>query len=412
MSGTLPTAPERSPVTELASVNLADPSVHAEHDLAPMWQRLRAREPVARHDHVPGQQGFWVISRHADVMAVYRQPDFFGSAEGNVMDTLLHGGDSSSGRMLAVSDGEQHRGVRRTVQRGFSAEVLDQLGRSIRAATGKLLAQAVERGSCDFAKDVAAHIPIAAICELLGVPAADSAYIMGLSNSALGSDAPGQTQRDAQLAQSEILVYFAQHARKLRGSPGSDLVSMLTTSEVDGRPVPDDVIVFNCYSLVLGGDETTRLSMVGGLLALIEHPEQWQRFKNGDIQVDRLVEEVMRWTTPAIHVGRTALRDTMLGGRKIAEGDVVTLWNTSANMDEEVFADPTAFDCSRWPNRHVSFGFGPHFCVGAQLGRLELEALFSAVRVGVSRAEPSGPVGRFYSNFLSGISSLPIVLHR
>ncbi|WP_369214447.1 cytochrome P450 [Streptomyces flavofungini] len=393
------------------AVNLADPSVHAEFDLTEFWRRKRAEEPVSWHGHVPGQQGFWVVARHADVMDAYRRPQDFGSASGNVMDTLLHGGDSSSGRMLAVSDGEQHRGVRRLVQRGFSPELLDRLGESTRAATRKLVTRAVERGRCDFMKDVAAHIPIAAICELLGVPDADSEYIMKLANSALGSEAPGQTARDAQLAQSEILVYFSQHARRLRSAPLDDLVSMLTTSELDGSPLRDDVIVFNCYSLVLGGDETTRLGMVGGLLALIEHPEQWARFKSGEIPVELLVEEVMRWTTPAIHVGRTALRDTELGGRRIAEGDVVTLWNTSANHDESVFTAPEAFDGGRRPNRHVSFGFGPHFCVGAQLGRVELSALFAALRARVGRAEVTAPVGRFYSNFLSGVSSLPVELH-
>ncbi|MFF3643695.1 cytochrome P450 [Streptomyces sp. NPDC002564] len=412
MSVPPPAVRERSRPTDPRSVNLADPSVHAEFDLGELWRRQRAEEPVARHDHVPGQDPFWVVSRHADVMDAYRRPQDFGSASGNVMDTLLHGGDSSSGRMLAVSDGEQHRGVRRVVQRGFSPALLDRLGASIRAATRKLVARAVERGRCDFMKDVAAHIPIAALCELLGVPDADSDYLMKLANSALGSDAPGQTARDAQLAQSEILVYFAQHARKLRTAPRDDLLSMLTTSELDGSPLRDDVIVFNCYSLVLGGDETTRLGMVGGLLALIEHPEQWDRFKNGHTPVELLVEEVMRWTTPAIHVGRTALRDTELGGRRIAAGDVVTLWNTSANRDERVFADPESFDGARRPNRHVSFGFGPHFCVGAQLGRVELGALFEALRAEVGHAEVTGPPGRFYSNFLSGISSLPVELHR
>ncbi|MET8628234.1 cytochrome P450 [Kitasatospora sp. NPDC004669] len=403
---------ERPRPTDLRNVNLADPSVHAELDLTQMWRRLRAEDPVLWHDHVPGQQGFWVVSRHADVMDAYRRPQDFGSAAGNVMDTLLHGGDSSSGRMLAVSDGEQHREVRRVVQRGFSAKMLDELGHSTRISTRKLVTEAVERGSCDFAKDVAARIPIALICQLLGVPEADSTYLMELANSAMGSDAPGQTLRDAQLAQSEILVYFTKHARQLRAAPGNDLVSMLVTSEIDGRPLPADVIVFNCYSLVLGGDETARLGMVGGLVALTEHPDQWKRFKDGDIPVELLVEEVMRWTTPAVHVARTALRDTELGGRRIAEGDVVTLWNTSANWDDAVFTAPEVFDGSRRPNRHVSFGFGPHFCVGAQLGRIELAALFEALRDEVSHVEVTGPIGRFYSNFLNGITSLPVELRR
>jgi cytochrome P450 len=406
------TAQQRPRPAEWTDVNLADPSVHAEFDLTEWWRRRREENPVARHDHVPGQGGFWVVSRHSDVMDAYRRPQDFGSASGNVMDTLLHGGDSSSGRMLAVSDGEQHRGVRRLVQRGFSPELLDRLGASTRAATHKLVVRAVERGRCDFMKDVAAHIPIAAICELLGVADSDSEYIMKLANSALGSDVPGQTAREAQLAQSEILVYFSQHVRRLRADPRDDLLSMLTTSELDGSPLRDDVIVFNCYSLVLGGDETTRLAMVGGLLALMEHPEQWTKFKSGEIAVESLVEEVMRWTTPAIHVGRTALRDTELGGQQIAKGDVVTLWNTSANWDARVFTDPETFDGGRRPNRHVSFGFGPHFCVGAQLGRIELSALFEALRDSVARAELTGPVGRFYSNFLSGVSSLPVELHR
>ncbi len=146
---------------------------------------------------------------------------------------------------------------------------------------------------------------------------------------------------------------------------------MLATGTLEGKPLTMDEIVVNCYSLILGGDETSRLSMTGAVAAFLEHPHQWRALLKGEVEVSTAVEEVLRWTTPAIHFGRSALEDVPVGdrGQEIKAGDIVTLWNTSANMDEEVFADPGRFDLARTPNKHIAFGYGPHFCLGAYLGR-------------------------------------------
>jgi cytochrome P450 len=187
-------------------------------------------------------------------------------------------------------------------------------------------------------------------------------------------------------------------------------VSDVTASQVDGVPLDDDEIMLNCYSLILGGDETARLSMVGAVLALVEHPDQWRALKRGEAGLDNAVEEMLRWTTPALHSGRTATADTEIAGRTVRAGDIVTVWNSSANRDERVFDAPDALRLDRSPNKHVTFAHGPHFCLGAYLARAEIAAVLSGLRSRVNALERTGPAGPVYSNFLNGMVSLPLAL--
>jgi cytochrome P450 len=397
-------------VTGLACLDLADPRVHAEDDLSDLWRYLRAERPVHRQPPAAGRPGFWVVTRHADVVSVYRDPRRFTSQRGNVLDTLLGGGDPAVGRMLAVSDGPHHADVRKILSKALAPRVLDVVLRSVRATTTALIRDALAAGGCDFATDIAAKIPLTTICELLDVPAADRGYILSLTSSALSGDRAPQTAAGAWLAKSEILLYFAELARTRQDTPHGDLVSLLASSRVNGSRLPTDEVMLNCYSLILGGDETTRLSMIGALDAFIVYPDQWRALKDGTATVDSAVEEILRWTTPALHGGRTATEDVTLAGQRIRAGDIVTVWNASANRDEREFADPDRFDLTRSPNRHVTLGYGPHFCVGAHVARTQLRFLLSGLRELVSGIRPAGPSRRIYSNFLSGMSSLPVSL--
>ncbi len=397
-------------VNDLADIDLADPRVHAEHDLSGVWQRLRSEVPVYWHPETDRGAGFWVITRYSDVTAVYRDSAHFSSQRGNVLDTLLTGGDSASGRMLAVTDGQPHADLRAVVAKAFSARALAAMVRGIRGATRRLLEDALEKGDCDFARDVAANIPIAAVCDLLGVPLTDRNHILGLTSAALGSDHGVPTVVDTWAARNEILLYFCELAQSRRGTPHDDLVSLLVTSEVGGRSLSNDEVIFNCYSILLGGDETTRLSMIGGVLALAEHPGQWHAFRDGDVSVESAVEEVLRWTTPALHSGRTATADILLNGKLIEAGDIVTAWTASANYDERQFGQPDVLDLSRKPNKHLTFAYGPHFCLGSYLARAELGAVLAALRAMVAQIDTTGPQRRVYSNFLSGLCSLPVRL--
>jgi cytochrome P450 len=395
---------------ELDTLNLADPRLHAESDLSAVWRHLREHRPVHWNPATDTAPGFWVVTRHADVTAVYRDNTLFTSEGGNVLETLLAGGDSAAGRMLAITDGDRHRELRRILMTAFSPRALEPIVASVRRTVERLLREAIERGGCDFAADVAAGIPLGAICDLLGVPDRDRAYVLSLTSSALGSHEADSTAADAWIAKNEILLYFADLARDRRDSGHADVIALLAGSEVNGLPLDDDEIMLNCYSLILGGDETARLSMVGAALALLEHPDQWQALKRGDAAVDTAVEEILRWTTPALHSGRTATADTEVGGHPIEKGEIVTVWNASANHDELLFDAPGELRLDRTPNKHVTFAYGPHFCLGAYLARAEIGAVLAGLRDLVAEMEQTGPAKPVYSNFLSGLSALPLTL--
>ncbi|MFF0013700.1 cytochrome P450 [Streptomyces sp. NPDC005374] len=395
---------------ELDTLDLADPRLHAESDLSAVWRRLREEEPVHWNPATDTRPGFWVVTRHADVTAVYRDSTRFTSEGGNVLETLLAGGDSAAGRMLAITDGARHTGLRRLLMSAFTPRALQPVVASVRRTVDRLLREAIAKGSCDFAADVAAGIPLGAICDLLGVPESDRAHVLSLTSSALGSHDADGTAADSWIAKSEILLYFANLARDRRDSGHADVIALLAGSKVNGAPLDDDEIMLNCYSLILGGDETARLSMVGAALALVEHPDQWQALKRGDTGVDTAVEEILRWTTPALHSGRTATADTEIAGRAIRTGDIVTVWNASANHDEQVFEAPGQLRLDRTPNKHCTFAYGPHFCLGAYLARAEIGAVLEGLRDQVAHMEQSGPSRPVYSNFLNGLCELPLTL--
>lgn len=391
----------------LETFDLANPVMFLETDLPALWSRLRDEAPV--HWNPPSGQapGFWAVSRYADVVDVYKDTTHFTSERGNVLTTLLQGEDSASGKMLAVTDGVRHREIRNLMLKSFSPRALAPVAEMVRERTRRLIADALARGEFDFATDVADHIPINTIGDLMGVPQADRQQLVDWNNQTL-SGYGEHTELDEWLARNEILLYFSDLARQRRGDPGDDVISVLANGRIDGEPLTEDEIVFNCYSLILGADESSRMSSIGGILALAQNPAQWRAFKDGDVGLDSAVEEVLRWTTPAMHFGRTVIAETELGDKRLAEGDVVTLWNSSANFDEAVFPDPLRFDLARTPNKHLAFGYGPHFCLGAFLGRSHVGAVLEAVRSMVAEIELIGEPTRLYSNFVYGYSRFPV----
>jgi cytochrome P450 len=268
----------------------------------------------------------------------------------------------------------------------------------------------VERGECDFARDIASVVPLETICDLLTVPVEDRQEVLRLTKSALASDYESPGAGVDRMARGEILLYFHDLLKARRKNPGSDPISLMATTEVGGKRLTDDDIILNCYSLIMGGDETSRLAMIGAVRALVENPDQWLALKNRDVTVESAGEEVLRWTTPTMHFGRSAVADVTVGERTMAAGDLVTLWFTSANRDEEAFPDPDRFDLGRSPNKHLSLGYGRHFCLGAYLGRVEINAMLDGLRTFVANIEQTGPGRHIYSNFLSGMSSLPVIL--
>jgi novobiocin biosynthesis protein NovI len=414
VSTTIPGAGSARPIVdpdEIAGLDFADPRLHAERDLTEVWRHLRGHEPVRWQPSRAGRPGFWIISRYADVSAVYKDRAGFTTERGNALGTLLHGGDSAAGTMLAVTDGERHDRIRNLLLKVFAPRSLELIRDSLRRSVDELLDAAIERGECDFAREVAGKVPLSAVCDLLEVPAGDREYLLGLTSHAWSSDHADAPAEDTWTAKNEILLYFADLCGVRRGTAGTDVVSLLANSTIDGRHLTEAEMIANCYGLMIGGDETGRHAITGTALALAENPDQWQAFRDGAIATDTAVEEALRWTHPSLHGGRSVVRDTEVGGVALGAGDIVSVWISSANRDEEVFDQPDRFRLDRTLNRHLTFALGSHFCLGAYLARMELEAVLDGLRRRVSWIEQTGPGERIYSSILSGLSTLPVVLH-
>ncbi|WP_180685683.1 cytochrome P450 [Streptomyces gossypiisoli] len=388
--------------------DLTDPTTFVRNDPHAFWAEVRDGDPVYWHQGRADRAGFWVVSRYADVVTAYTDAARLGSARGTVLDVLLQGDDSAGGRMLAVTDRPRHRELRNLMMRAFSPRVLGEVVERVHRRADELIRQVTGAGDFDFAAEVAEHIPMGTICDLLSIPQTDRPDLLRWNKNALSSEDADADPFAALEARNEILLYFIDLAEQRRARPGDDVVSMIATATIGGELLPVEDVALNCYSLILGGDESSRVSAICAVKAFADFPDQWRAVRDGDVAVDTAVEEVLRWATPAMHFARTATVDLELGGRRIRAGDIVTLWNISANFDDREFDRPRRFEVARTPNKHVSFGHGPHFCLGAYLGRAELRALLTALAGAVSRIEPAGQPQRIYSNFLNGYSTLPV----
>ncbi|WTB19198.1 cytochrome P450 [Streptomyces sp. NBC_00829] len=386
-------------------LDLTDATAFVRHDAHEFWREVRKSKPVYWH---AGDPGFWVVARHADVLSCYANVKVLSSARGTVLDVLLRGGDSAGGKMLAVTDRPRHRELRNLMSRAFSPRVLGEVEHNVRRRATRLIRTVTQLDEFDFATEVAEHIPMNTICDLLSIPQEDRKQLLQWNKLALSSDDAEADELDSLEARNEIVGYFMDLARQRRRAPDDDVISLIATAEAGDRRLTLEEVALNCYSLILGGDESSRVSAICAVKTLAEHPDQWRALRDGSADPDSAVEEVLRWATPAMHFARTATGDTEIGGHRVRAGDIVTLWNTSANNDEEVFAAPRRFDLTRSPNKHVSFGHGPHFCVGAFLGRMELRALLSALTQSVTEIRVCGTPTPIYSNFLHGYSSLPV----
>jgi cytochrome P450 len=398
--------------SSLVVPNLVSPKTYVDHDMIEVWRALRAQDPVHWHAATSEGPGFWVLSRYEDIVRVLRDDANFTSEKGNVLATMLKGEDMGAGRMMAVSDGHYHASIRKLLLEAFSPRAISGVARHVRRITKRLIVEATEKGECDFARDIASAIPLETICDLLDIPVADRQEVASLTKSALASNYEFPEAHADITARSAIVVYFQDLVEARRKSPGSDPISLMATAEVDGRRLDDLDIVLNCYSLIMGGDETSRLAMIGAVRAFIQNADQWRALKNSELPVEVAGEEVLRWTTPAMHFGRTATADVSLRDRSIKAGDLVTLWLISGNRDEMVFQNPDQFDIVRSPNKHLSLGYGRHFCLGAYLGRIEINAMLDGLRAFVRSIQQAGPERWIYSNFLSGMSSLPVIMER
>jgi cholest-4-en-3-one 26-monooxygenase len=281
----------------------------------------------------------------------------------------------------------------------------------VRRVCDELVDAVAERGRCDFVTEIAAELPLQVIAELLGIPQADRHQVFEWSNTMVGADDPEWrgSPEDAQNAAMSMYAYANDLVQQRRDSPREDLVSVLMQAEVDGEQLTE--MEFDLFFLLLAvaGNETTRNLISGGMLALIQHPDEMRRLRDDRSLLDTAVEEMLRWVTPVMQFQRTAQRDTRIAGVPIAEGERVALYYVSANRDEAVFGQPDRFDVGRTPNEHITFGAGgPHFCLGNSLARLEIRTVFDVLLDRLPDVELDGPPRKLRSNFLNGLKSMPV----
>ena len=266
------------------------------------------------------------------------------------------------------------------------------------------------KGQCDFVSEVAAELPLQAIAELMGIPLADRHLVFNWTNRLIGFDDPEfqASWDDAKLAAAEMYMYANQLAAERRDRPGDDLVSVLMNAEVDGERLTELEFDLFFVLLAVAGNETTRNLISGGMLALIEHPEQRARLLANPSLMPTAVEEMLRWVSAVIEFRRTATRDTELHGQKIREGDKVIIYYISANRDDERLPRADRFDVGRTPNDHLAFGIGEHFCLGSNLARLEIRVMFEELLRRLPDIELAGPVDRLRSSLINGIKRMPV----
>jgi cytochrome P450 len=385
-------------------IDLTDDAAFGGSAFWPTMSWLRDNDPV--HWHEAGG-GFWAVTRYADAVEVYRDSDIFSSRYGMRLDTNPEAVAAVSQRMLIVSDPPEHTQLKRVLNKSVFPDDLDGLVREI---VRELLTEALAAGELDIV-DVIRRLPTRVVCALLGVARPDWDWLGRTMNGAF--EGPDEESRSGNHA--EIFLYFAELLTKRRKDPGTDFISKVATDNRDTpdgeRPLTDEEIIVNCNGVMAGGNETTRYSAAGGLLAFMNNPDQWALLhERGAEVIPTAVEEILRWTTPGVHVMRTAMRPARVGERDIKVGDRVTVWNVSANRDERAFPDADRFLIDRTPNRHLTFGGGRHLCLGAKLARLELSIFLEELIRQVSAVELIGEPEYTASNFTWGCRYLPVRL--
>ena len=375
---------------------------------------LRREAPIYFHPETE-QAGFWCITRFDDLHQISQTHQVFSSEWGI---TLHEGTEESLAQqrmMMLQMDPPRHTRLRLIVNKGFTPRMINRLHDRVREVAREIVDGIAARGECDFVVDVAAELPLEVIAELIGVPSEDRHKIFDWSNRMVGSEDPEYIVSDEEIfqAQVEMFMYAQQLADTRRQEPRDDIITALLSAEVDGESLSD--MDFNLFFLLLSvaGNETTRNAIAHGMNAFLENPEQWDLFANDiDGHTAGMTEEVLRWATPVMYFRRNATRDFELRGETIKDGDKIALYYISANRDEDVFDDPFRFDITRDPNPHIAFGGGgPHFCLGAQLARMEIHVLFEELAQRVKRVEGLGPPDRLRSNFIGGIKHLPVRFH-
>ena len=394
--------------------DLTDPDLYAERVPQEELAELRRAAPIWWNPQPTdigfNDDGFWAVTRHADVVAVSRDSETFCTSENSAIIRFTQGTTREQIEMQRVImlniDPPHHTKVRGIVSRGFTPRAINGLRDVLAARAEQIVTTALAEGTGNFVTDVACELPLQAIAELLGVPQEDRHKIFAWSNEMVGYDDPEYTG-DGETAAAEILGYSMVMAEDRRACPRDDIVTKLVNAQVDGDDLTADEFGFFVILLSVAGNETTRNAISHGMLAFLDHPDQWELFKAQ--RPATAVDEIVRWATPVTVFQRTAKRDTEIGGQLIKKGQRVGMFYRSANFDEEVFEHPERFDIMRDPNPHVGFGgTGAHYCLGANLARLEMDLMFNAIADAMPAISKAGDPQRLRSGWLNGVKRLPV----
>jgi cytochrome P450 len=390
----------------IGGVDLADPDTYVSGMPFEAFRKLRRRAPVAWHPYKEGP-GFLALTGYDEVLAVSRDSATWSSQAAGVFFEIPRPEDEYQLALIMLTmDPPRHTKLRSLVSKGFTPRQVAKLNNHIADMARQIVDDVVERGECDFVNDIAGALPSFVIAELLGIPLEDGRKLYELTaimNSGLVRDS------HIEQAQMQMFQYGTELAARKRAVPGDDIATSLLQAEVDGERLTD--LEFNMFFLLLinAGGDTTRNLVAAGILALMEHPAEQARLAADPSLLPTAILEMLRYTSPVTVFVRTATKDTELRGKPVKSGDRAAMFYPSANRDETHFADPERFDIGRAPNPHLAFGGGgTHFCLGANLARVEAAAIIPEVLSRMKDLELAGPVERVRSTLMNGIRSMPV----
>jgi cholest-4-en-3-one 26-monooxygenase len=399
-------------------LDLTDPELYAHRVPNEELAELRRTAPVWWNEQRTGAKGFgdggfWAVTRYADVMEVSKNDALFSSWENTAIIRFEDNVDRDAIDMQRVimlnTDPPHHTDMRRIVSRGFTPRAIGSLREALNARARRIVQSAIEAGSGDFVSDIACELPLQAIAELIGVPQEDRKQIFDWSNRMVGYDDP-ELAGDGAMAAMELIGYAMAMAEDRKACPRDDIITKLVHAQ-EGEALNSDEFGYFVIMLAVAGNETTRNAISHGMVAFMQHPDQWELFKAQRPQT--APDEIIRWATPVTVFQRTTTADTVLGGVEIAKGQRVGLFYRSANFDEEVFDQPEKFDILRSPNPHLGLGgMGVHYCLGASLAKLEIELIFAAIADLMPDIHLAGPPQRLRSGWINGIKKCPVSYHR